>query len=289
MKYKYPIKQNWITALALIVKRPILILPFVIIAFMEVLALELLYFSPQTPLVFLAGPVIRKFFGEAALHYPANLIVIPKVFYYVQIMIYVLFGVLLSAVTVNMIKNMRAELPLKLKALVKNALGRYWAFAAYGFLTAALMTLLKGGTTFVFLKAIKAGSTYLPGVILRAAPFEASLVLFVANIIMSAFLVCTVPIIVIKKTSFLRALGESISIGWRNFRIVFLTILVPYILFLPVMLLKSFPGTLFRKTFPEVIPIITLSGIVVALFAECIVIICVSRFVLDLYKETAEK
>ena len=71
------------------VKRPIVILPFFIIAFLEGLALELIYFSSRKPLLFIAGPIIRKFSGEPSLHYPINLVKLPRFVYYGQIFIYI--------------------------------------------------------------------------------------------------------------------------------------------------------------------------------------------------------
>ena len=286
---KYSIKQNWIDSLSLITKNPILLLPFIIIAFLEGLGLELAYFAPAKPIALVAAPIIRKFFGEAFLHYPGGVILLPQLLYYVQIFIYAFFGVFLSAITINLTKNIKEGLPLKPKALLKNALARYPAFLVYGIIIAILVFLLRKVNAAMVYKVAGLASYHYPNAIRKVAPFGAVISLFLANLILSTFTISALPIIVIKKVSLIKAFAGSVYLGLRKFFRIFILIFVPYTLFLPVVLLKSFPGALTVKAFPETIPILSAFGIFISIFVECFVIVSISQFLLAYYNASDKK
>jgi len=79
----------------------------------------------------------------------------------------------------------------------------------------------------------------------------------------------------------LRALATSISLGWRNFAGIFALIFLPFLVYLPILLLKSHSVKLIGKTFPGMNVYLAGCGIVLAIFLNCFVIVCASQFVLD--------
>lgn len=277
----YKIRKNWITSFNLIVTRPVVLLPFLIIAFLEGLAVELIYFSPRKPLANIFNPIIRKFFGEAFLHYPANLVILPQLFYFIQIAIYILIGVLLTGICVNIVKNVRMSLPSKRNVLIKNALKRYLSFIAFGALVVMLMFLLNKADVFIFTKALKLTAKHLPQVLLKTSPFILTFFVFLSNIILQTFLILVIPIIVFKKRMLFKALLESIILGFRNFLSLFMLIFLPFLIYLPITLLKSGAPKLMERTFPEINLYITVAGVILTAFIECFVIVCASQFLLD--------
>ena len=48
-----------------IITNPVIVYPFCIIAFIQLLVLEVLYFSPRFPLSVFFGPIIARLHGEA--------------------------------------------------------------------------------------------------------------------------------------------------------------------------------------------------------------------------------
>lgn len=282
----YNIRKNWVASFGLIIEKPIVILPFIIIAFLESLALELIYFSSRKPLSYIVNPIIRKFSGEVFVHYPGNLLILPKLFYYAQIVIYIFIGVLLTAVSVNIVKNIRMTLPLKAKALINNAFRRYISFFVFGAVVIVFMLLLKKVDIFIFAKGMGLVSKHLPQILLKLSPFILTLFLFLSNIILQTFLVLAVPIIVIKKESLFKALGSSINLGWRNFVTIFTLIFLPFLVYLPITLLKTGSSRLINKTFPEINLYIAAAGIILTALVECFVVVCASQFLLD--KEEAK-
>lgn len=281
MARKFDIKKIWVTSVEVMAKRPVVILPFFIIAFLEGLALELISFSTRRPLSFIAGPIIRKFSGDAFLHYPYSLLKLPKYFYYSQILVFIFAGVVLMAISVNIFKNIQGGLPLKANALIKNASKKYLSFLVFGIIIAVLMLLLEKADRTIIAKLEQFTSGFLPQITHEFYSFAFTIFLFLSNIIMQAFLVLTVPIMVIKKTPLLKAIWGSIGMGFRNFFGIFTLIFLPSILYLPIALLKAYSPNFIATTFPEIGLYIIGVGIVVTIFVECFIIVCASGFLLE--------
>ena len=277
----YNIRKNWVESATLLIKRPIVIIPFAIMAFLEYIALELIYFSPRKPLAYIAGPIIKKFFGEAFNHYPANLILLPRLFYYAQIVIYVVIGAALISLTVAMVSNIHRGATIKAKALINNALKNYLSFIIYACFLVGASLLLKKVEVFVFVKGMNVAGAKLPQFILDAAPFILASGLFLSGIILQVFLVGAIPIIVIDKVLVVKALWRSFLLGLRNFFSLFLLILLPFLIYYPIVLLRTGAETIISKTFPEINIIIAVVGVIITMFVECYIYICVSNFVLD--------
>ncbi len=285
---KYNIRKNWIDTFEFIKSKPVVLLPFVIIAFLESLALELTYFYSRFPLSKIAGPIIKKFFGEGYMHYPGNLILLPKIFYALQVTIYILFGVLLTGACVNIFNSLKENLPIRAKAVLKNALKHYVAFILYGVLMMALFLLLRKAEVTLFSKIVRFAGRYLP-VPQEFYQFSISAILFLSNIILQVFFVLTVPILVLEHRAILKAIFRSIYLGARNFFTIFSLLFLPFLLYLPISLLKSFSTELISRTFPEITVYITAIGIVAAIYIDCFVIISVSQFLLHIKKSEPAK
>jgi len=275
------VKQNLLATLGLIVKRPIVLLPFTIFAFFELLTLELFYFSSGWPLSLVIGPVVRKFYGERFVHYPGNLFVLPQIFYYAQIFLYIVVGVFLTAIAVNVFRNIQKNLPLKPDALIKNSLKRYPAFLLYGIVIVACWVLMRKADVFILSRFFAFAVKSYPNAVPRLGPFITPVFIFFTNVVLHAFFVLTVPIIVIQQRSFLRALGSSIRLGGRYFFVLFTLVFLPYVVYLPLSLVKSFSARIAVLTFPEMNAVITAAGVILALFVDCVVVLSASRFLLE--------
>ncbi len=278
---KYNISNNWIETFELIKKRPVILFPFAIVAFLEGLAFELIYFFPRKPISFIANPIIKKFFGETFVHYPGNLILLPRLFYYLQIVIYIVIGVFLTAITINIFKNIRSKLPLKTNALIKNALKSYPSFLTYGIVIVVLTILSRRTDMIILSKLFKFASDYAPNRAAQLFPFISPMFLFLTNALLHVFFILALPLFVIEKKSLFKALAGSIYMGACNFFSIFILIFIPLLLYLPISLLKSFQPVLINKTFPEITLYITIVGIIVAMLIDCFITICAAQFLLD--------
>ena len=280
---KYSIKQNWLKSLDFIVTNPIVLLPFTIIALVEGIMLEFIYFSTRRPISLIAGPIIRKFFGEQFLHYPDSLLLAPSLLYYLQIGIYCVAGVFLAAISINIFKTINSNATLKPNVLIKNSANRYLSFIGYGILSVILIFLLKRLDLFILSRIHKLCVGYAPNFTAKVWPFATTFFFFLTNIILQTFLILTVPIIVLRKRPLLKALFESISTGLRNFPGIFTMIFLPFLFYLPISILKT-KDILLRladMTSPEICIYLTGAGIIVSIFVDCFVTICAAQFLLD--------
>ncbi len=278
---KYDIRKNWLSSFYLIKSRPVLLLPFIVVAFLEAAALELIYFIPRKPALLVAGPIVRKFFGEQFLHYPANLIVLPRLFYYAQVIIYVFAGVFMAAIAVNIFKNAVTNLPVRPKAVINNALSRYISFFFFGVIMVAIFFLAQKADNFIFIRYMNFAGAHLPRIILKLAPVKLALLIFVSNVIAHTFMIFTIPVIVIEKKAVLAAICKSIFMGGRYFLTVFGLIFLPFLFYLPPVLMRSVLSELVTKAFPEISIAITAVNIVIAIFVDSFVTICAAQFLLD--------
>lgn len=275
---RYDIRKNWATSLGLIKAKPVIILPFIIIAFFEALALELLYFSTRWPLSLIANPIIIKFFGEPYLHYPGNLIMLSKLISYSRMLIYVCMGVFLIAISINIFKNTKEDLPIKANALIKNALKKYASFIVYGIIVILLTILIKNVDTAIFNFTVR---KLLPG-LSKFYLIGLSLLIFLSNIVLQVFLISAIPYMILQKTPMPKALLKSVVLGLRNFISLFMLIVIPYLVYLPIALLKSVSFIIVEKTFPEINIIIIAAGIVITtIFADSFIFVSIAQFLSD--------
>ncbi len=280
-KQKYNFWRNALSSVELIKTKPIILLPFILIAFFQFLALEIIYFSIRKPLVIVLGPVIKKFFGENFLRYPGNLLFLPNMLYYAETVIYACLGIALTAVTANIIKNLKEGLPVKAGPLVKNALRRYVSYITFGIIMVALIVLLKKADTFVYSKAMRFAFKHAPDAVMKVYVFGLTAFLFFSNIILQMFFIFVIPLMVVRKRSLLRALGQSVYAGIRNFFGVFSLVFVVYLVYFPITLLKAGSLILVDRTFPEISLIVAVAGVVLALFIDGLVTVCATQYVLD--------
>ena len=88
---------------------PHILYPLCLYAFLQLFVLEILYFSPRFPLSAFFGPLITTLWGGTFLHYPFNFILLPKLFYYIQVPLYLFLGAFLSATAVTFIAAVNDE------------------------------------------------------------------------------------------------------------------------------------------------------------------------------------
>jgi hypothetical protein len=282
---KNTLVQTWIRSFESLLKTPIILLPFIITAFIEGLTLEILYFSPRKPLAYIFNPIVTKFFGAASTHYPGNLLVLPNLFYYAQVVIYIAVGVMLTAISINVYKNVRLGLPLRTNALIKNATRTYGTFAVYGILMVALLFAVKKVDTFILSQMVRFGAQFAPNRTVQLFAFAMPMFFFITNILLQVFFILVLPLIVLQKKTLLLSLKESLSLAWRNFVTLFCLIGVPYLLYLPIFIVKSVSTKVVYLTAPEIILVVTILGIILTVFVDCFIIICASQWLWEKQKE----
>jgi len=85
---------------------PIILFPFLTTGFIQLLILEMLYFSPRFPLAGFFNPIVKTLWGEKFIHYPHNIVILPKLFQYFQVPIYIFISSFLIAAAVMIISDL---------------------------------------------------------------------------------------------------------------------------------------------------------------------------------------
>ncbi len=282
---KLNVKKNWILAYTLITENPIILLPTLLIGFFELLCLELIYFCTRPPLMYLANPIIKKFFGEIFVHYPGNMLVSIKLLRGIQMVFYVLAGVFLYAVTIGIVRAIKEGKTVRVNVQVRKAFPRYTAFLLVGILSVVVFHFENKLIGPVFQKVVSVLGNFAPGIMHKTGSLLAALMQFVTNLIITVFVVLILPLMIIGDMPLMKAVLKSLGVGIRGFFGIFTLIVFPYLIYFPMAVLKSIPVELMGKTFPEITPIILAVDIVIALIIECFVITSVSLCVLDMQKD----
>jgi len=278
---KYSIRKNWLTTIEVMRSKPVVIMPFVVVAFLECLALEIIYFAQATPIRYITNPIIKKFFGEAFLHYPGTMMALPRLFYYAQSAIYIVVGALLAGICVNIFKNTVENLPIKTNAVVKNGIFRYFSFAFYAVFVLILIALLGGFEAFIVNKGVRFLARHNLLIPKNLYMILSAILLFFTNILLQVFIILTIPIMVLRKKSLFKSILQSFRMGFFNFPKILTILTLPFIVYLPVIFLKTFAMQIAQKTYPGINFYITLLGIILTIFIDSFIILSVSRFLLD--------
>lgn len=270
-------------------KYPQLFFPFLIFTALELIALLILYFAPQMPLVKIFGPPIRTFWGERFLHYPLNFFLLPKLLSLARMGLTIFFGSLLTAMAVAMVDEVYNKKTPKLGSAFRAAFKKY----VYLFVVVALFTLL-----FYFLnKLILKGLIYYfvraghPRLLFWEArfwlgPFLLTLNFLLAIFIQSAF-IYAIPLLIIEKEKLMPSIRKSFVLFKNLFIPTLLLVTLPMLLYVPVVVLQQKSGFLIERVFPEsILLVLILDTVVTALVIDPL--ITVSATVLFLLSREKE-
>jgi len=202
---------------------PIILLPFITIAFVQLLALEILYFSPRFPLSSFFNPIVGTLWGMEFTHYPNSILILPKLFQNIQVVIFIFISSFFISVAIWIISAINGGKKVDYSLACKDTLGQYihiFSAALIAFCTflgfyklyqLALNSILKTGSVDgIFFVAKK--------VILYGVPYANLLI----GVFVTAMFAFVFPIIVIDKRKILAAIGLNFKNLWGSFSIFLL-------------------------------------------------------------------
>ncbi|MBI4436468.1 MAG: hypothetical protein HY590_03510 [Candidatus Omnitrophica bacterium] len=276
----------WLDAYDLIRKTPRLLLPLSIVAFLEALWLEILCFSLQPPLKTFFLPPIKRFFGEFSLHYPAFLFIVPSLFGYAQLLIYIFVGGILTAVTIVMAASLSEGHPLTFGAAWKKVRKRLFALILVSLFIVFLLGFVSGREV----SFLRAGFEFAGrGFLRKALEFLTKsfrYLNFLIAVAIQTLVLFIFPCLVLENKKFFRALGEGIVFGGRHFGRVFLLLLFPALCYSPIWFLKGRSAFLVQRTLqPEAIVWLLGVGIVATLLVDTFIAVSVTLFFLRIRHE----
>ncbi len=228
------------SSMGIIFTHKLILFPFLIIAAAQFFILTILYFYPLFPLDQIFGPIVSKIWSPQYMHYPQNFVLLPKLYQYIQIPIYIFISSFFICVSISIIHKINEGLSINLR-LVFEEIGRlyvhiivasaiafvmvWYFFSVYQPIYERALAIRSQTGMFHILKSIVVNGT--------------SYFNLLWSVLITTLTAYVLPIIVIEKAKVFTAI-------WRN--IVFLTgsfwqtvgiILLPSLLFMPVLWLRN--------------------------------------------------
>lgn len=249
----------WATTFRTLRENPNILIPFLLVGLFDAIILVLIYLAPRQPFSTLLAPPIRAFWGEQYLHYPVNFLLIPRLFHYVHILSMGFIGVLMTGLAIGMVYQSRQGIrPIVLTNLIRSA-KRYLSLVAIWLVIFGLVTLaFKGPQFLLHLKQ----------------PMMVQIALwgsFLAGILIEVVFIYAMPAVMIEKKRAWSAIKRSITFARSMFLATFLLVMLPTLLYIPLILLKGRLPTLMSRFFPEMVLIVLGLGIVVSVVIDCLV------------------
>ncbi len=237
--------------------------PSLFLLFVNLLVLEFLYFIPHFPLKIFFGPLIEKIWGESYLYYPLDLVLLPKLFYYAQMVVYFAIGSFLLGVTVHMVNAANNEERLSFKNSVTKTLPVYLNIFLASVVSFILFQVVN---FFLGLLVFRAGSITsvsplavgIKKLIIVGAPY----VQFIFGLLVTIILAYLTPVIVLERKKIAQSIALNLKTLFSSFWLTVTIVVIPTIFYLPILLIRNNIGVLVYKTIPEVqIAVIALSVI----------------------------
>ncbi len=247
----------WKQTFNMVKENPKIVVPFFIVGVVNSIALYLIWMAPQRPVSYVLAPIIRAFWGEPFLHYPLNLSLVPKLFYFANILIDAIIGVLMTGVAIGLVKDAyvgdESQKFLNLRVSIK----KYFLLLA--------VWLMMFGFSLLFTKLT--GSMAL----LNSKPLLAAVLNYVIVILVQLFFLYPMVMIIIDKIGLFKALVNNFVFLSKHLVSSFLLVSVPALLYLPILVLQDKLQTLVRWFSPDIIIFVLGAGIFVILLINALI------------------
>lgn len=260
---------------------PVILIPFLSIAFIQLLLLELFYFAPRFPLSVFFNPIIATLWGEEYIHYPNSFLILPKLFQNTQVLIYLFVSSYFIAVAIALISAINNHAKPRFGQACKEAFGYYihilmgavlsfgvffGLYKLYNLMMAAVLNLSAVDDTYIILDQV----------MVKGAPY----ITLILGAFVTALFAFVYPVIMIDRKKILPALGLNFKYLWGSFWYVFSVVLVPTLLYVPVLLLRSNIDKFAHMFFPEVRVLVLVFSVFVTMLLDVTIYTAITMYYL---------
>lgn len=232
-------------SVGMLFNNPLIFYPFLVSAFIQIFILEILYFSARYPLSIFFAPIIKTLYGEIFLHFPFHTYLIPKLFQAVQIPIYIFITTFLIGTAIIIIAAINNDKKISFVMAMKEV----WKHYVYLVVSAGLMFFILQSCFNLYEILIKraleirssTGIFYLIKIIII---YSSPYIHVGIGILVSTLFGFIFQIILISKRKIFSALYLNFKYLINSFCIVFLLVLIPTIVYLPILLLRNYLAAL---------------------------------------------
>ncbi|MFH1459044.1 MAG: hypothetical protein ABIG64_01540 [Candidatus Omnitrophota bacterium] len=270
------IQRSWLGCFNLIFGKPVIVYPFLFISILELISILTLFLFIQPPLVKYINPIVLRFWGEKFLHYPLNLVLLSRLFSYLQLAVLVIFGTFATGMTINMSADYFLNNQFSFKKAVLATITKYVSLLIISLLIFFLLHQSQVLENRVLLKILNRGRSFL-GV--GVEDWKTLFLVFsvvVSGIIQTIFIFIQ-PAIMIENKNFFLAIFRNLSFVMRNLFSALILTIIPLTVFIPVVLLKSNMIVLMNRLIPEIVFIILIAGVFISFFINLVITISITK------------
>ena len=240
--------------------------PFILIVFINLLILEILYFIPRYPLSIFFTPIISRIWGEGDLHYPMDLMLLPKLFYHAQMIVFIFVSSYLAVLIVDMVAVINDEKTPSFKESLQKSGRGYIYIVLYSFFSLLLFKAFDKAYGLLIECALKIHSTtglyfWIKKFVFYATPYAQ----FIYGIFVTAFLIYIPVLIILEKKKFFGALMDNFKVLFGSFWLTFVFVLIPTLFYLPFLLMRDSIGSLVEMTSPEIHVFVIIASVFVTI------------------------
>ncbi|MFC1667449.1 hypothetical protein ACFL0P_06290 [Candidatus Omnitrophota bacterium] len=264
------VRVIWELVLDALKANPVILVPFFISGILKLLCLLVIFLSIFPPLSVIFAPLIRALWGEGFLHYPFNFYLMPKIFYYAHIAVYILLDGLMSGIAVWMVHQTKENKKPRFSSSLRNVLPHYVTlavFLSFIFMIVYFINFSEGLLIPKLLKLKFVTKLQQEGIL----NFLIVFLNFFLFILIETLFAFVIPFVVLEGKKFFGALKGSLVLVKKLFFATFGLIVTPTLLLLPFSLLKSGLPILIDKTLPEITFLVLGGSVVATILIDCVV------------------
>lgn len=259
----------WEMSFSLMARYPKIFLPYIILILLEVCLLIFLFLSYLPIFSPLLAPPIKVFFGEIYLHYPYNLVLLPTIFDYGDMVLVLIFAPLISGMTVSMVYQAKENNSPKFGSNFLLGIKKYLILLGLWIIVAILVFSIFHLGNFLVLKFYTedvAKFIHIPT--WRMSRLMQFFCFFLTLLVETFFAFC-IPAVMIENKKILGSVKRSFKIGASLLLPTFILICIPNIFNTIIVLIKQKMLTqLMDKFFPEIVFVIMGVGFCIYLFTQ---------------------
>ena len=245
--------------------------PFFLYAIIQVLLLFSLLNFATSPFSNLFVPIIRKLFGEPALHYPNFFLILSPLYSQINIILSGFIGIIIIGMATYIFAGTFNGESYKLGQSFKITLPKYGMLFIIWIIETALMFVMIVGVPKLLNSLLQ--PSY------RMSQIFELVGLLLAIAIASIFAYTTVLIILDKQKLF-KSIAKTFSIFKKNAVTSFILVALPTLLYFPINYFTRKAPILVTKFSPESIVILLGAGILISFFSSYFMIGSITRFYL---------
>lgn len=248
-------------------------IPFAFYATVQLVMLISLVNFINPPFVMFYTPVIRRLFGEGALHYPTFFYILTPLFNQLNFVLSGLVGIILIGVATHVFAYNFMRNKISLRIALQRTLKKYPSLLLLWIAESIISMTIILGLPFILTKFLA------PDYMVTRIIELTSLFL---GIIVTALFAYTTAYIVLSDQSFGRSIAQTFSTFKENILVTFILVAIPAFLYMPISYLSGKADIIITKFSPEMMATLLAFGIIVSLLTNYFQINTITRFYIHL-------